>query len=126
MESLIFQWLHTYMSKRMQGVTSDEIILVTRRGQWAVGVDDKCGDGSLFLVDGWSRFAMAHELQKGDFVTFYYQGDYTFSVIIFDVSRRWNPLSIKKPKKGKISYSSGCENEFLNTESDDVGKNSGK
>ncbi|ESQ30540.1 hypothetical protein EUTSA_v10011760mg [Eutrema salsugineum] len=45
----------------------------------------RVGD-EVWFENGWSEFAKAHSLSKGHFLYFYYKGNSSFRVVIFDVS----------------------------------------
>ncbi|XP_047055703.1 putative B3 domain-containing protein Os03g0621600 isoform X2 [Lolium rigidum] len=93
---------------RFKGKISGTIKLEARSGSICDIAVKTCGD-KMILQSGWEKFVNEHDLGKGDFLVFRYNGDSQFKVGIFDLSgceKASSCVSMNNPRRAKTGKSS--------------------
>lgn len=74
-----------FVRKHGEAVQGDEIYLkVANGGKWKVGLNKS--DGKVWFEKGWEEFTKFYSFDIGYFLTFRYEGNFCFYVVIFDHS----------------------------------------
>jgi hypothetical protein len=85
LQSYYLQKIPVKFAARFKGKISGTIQLKARNGSICEIAVKTCAD-KMILQSGWEEFVNEHDLEKGDFLVFSYNGDSQFRVEIYDPS----------------------------------------
>jgi hypothetical protein len=108
LQSYYLQKIPVKFAARFKGKISGTIQLKARNGSICEIAVKTCAD-KMILQSGWEEFVSKHDIGKGDFLIFRYNGDSQFKVGIFDPSgceKALSCVSIGNPRPAETVESS--------------------